>query len=46
MVAVPLAGRSLCYAIAQDLPNLDQYFAAYTTIEQKRVAVLIHSLAA
>jgi len=24
----------------------DQYFAAYTAIEQKRVAVLIHSFAA
>jgi formate dehydrogenase subunit gamma len=24
----------------------DQYFAAYTTIEQKRIAVLIHALAA
>jgi formate dehydrogenase subunit gamma len=32
--------------IGSGLAIWDQYFAAYTTIEQKRVAVLIHSMAA
>jgi len=32
--------------IASGLVIWDQYFAAYTTIDQKRLAVLIHSLAA
>ena len=32
--------------IASGLAIWDQYFAAYTTIDQKRLAVLVHSLAA
>ena len=39
-------GMLILVSIATGLVIWDQYFAAYTTVDQKRVAVLIHSMAA